>query len=101
MPEGLAVFLKRTRKEEGHVYAAGRGSVDALQRTTVAFRKSLPGVTWGRNALRASALSYRLALTKDAAGTAFEMGNSATVLLVSYMELSAPAVAQEWFAVTP
>ena len=62
-------------------------------------RESLSGVEWGRNALRASALSYRLAQTKDAAATALEMGNSATVLLRDYRELTTPAKAAEWFGV--
>jgi hypothetical protein len=84
---------------EGHVYVAGKGSVDALQKATVGFRRSLAGVTWGKNALRASALSYRLALTKDAAATAFEMGNSPTVLMRDYRELTTRVDAERWFSV--
>lgn len=101
MPEGLAQYLKAVRKDDGFVYASGKGSVDSLQKATVAFRRSLLGVVWHRNALRASALSYRLALTKDAAATAFEMGNSAGVLMRDYRELTTPSVAKEWFSVTP
>ena len=99
MPEGLAQYLKAVRKDDGFVYASGKGSLDSLQKATVAFRRSLLGVAWHRNALRASALSYRLALTKDAAATAFEMGNSAGVLMRDYRELTTPAVAEQWFAV--
>jgi len=101
MPEGLAQYLKAVRKDDGLVYAAGKGSVDSLQKATVTFRRSLLGVAWHRNGLRASALSYRLALTRDAAATAFEMGNSAGVLMRDYRELTTPAVAQEWFSVIP
>ncbi len=101
MPDGLVNSLKPHANQAGHVFGPGKGSVDALQRAMVAFRRSLVGVSWGRNALRASALSYRLALTKDAAGTAFEFGNSAVILLRDYRELTTPAVAQEWFAVSP
>jgi len=101
MPNGLTAYLKVARKDEGHVYASGRGSIDALQRVTVAFRKALVGVAWGRNALRASALSYRLALTRDAAATAHEMGNSATILYRTYAEVVQPAVAEQWFAIQP
>lgn len=101
MPEGLAQYLKAVRKDDGFVYASGKGSVDSLQKATVAFRRSLLGVAWHRNALRASALSYRLAVTKDAAATAFEMGNSATILMRDYRELTTPAVAQEWFGLSP
>ena len=101
MPDGLAEYLKAVRKDDGFVYAAGKGSVDSLQKATVAFRRSLVGVAWHRNALRASALSYRLALTKDAAATAFEMGNSAAILMRDYRELTTPTEAELWFSVTP
>ena len=101
MPECLANYLKAIRRDDGFVYAAGKGSVDALQRTTVDFRRSLAGVAWGRNALRASSLSYRLALSKNAAATALEAGNSATILTRFYAETSQLSVAQEWFAVQP
>ena len=101
MPEGLAQYLKAVRKDDGFVYATGKGSVDSLQKATVTFRRSLLGVAWHRNALRASALSYRLAVTKDAAATAFEMGNSAAILMRDYRELTTPAVAQEWFGLSP
>ena len=99
MPEGLAQYLKAVRKDDGFVYAAGKGSVDSLQKATVSFRRSLLGVPWHRNALRASALSYRLALTKDAAATAFEMGNSAAILMRDYRELTTPTTAEQWFSV--
>ena len=101
MPEGLAQYLKGARKDDGFVYAAGKGSVDSLQKATVTFRRSLGGVAWHRNALRASALSYRLALTRDAAATAFEMGTGAAILMRDYRELTRPTEAELWFSVTP
>lgn len=101
MPEGLAEYLKGARKDDGFVYAAGKGSVDSLQKATVTFRRSLGGVAWHRNALRVSALSYRLALTRDAAATAFEMGTGAAILMRDYRELTRPTEAELWFSVTP
>jgi integrase len=101
IPEGLVNYLKVVKKDDGYVYAAAKGSVDALQKATVAFRRSLLGVAWHRNALRASALSYRLALTRDAAATAFEMGNSAAILMRDYRELTTPTEAELWFSFTP
>jgi integrase len=101
IPEGLVHYLNGTRKTDGFVYASGRGKIDHLQRAEISLRRSLRRVSWGRNALRASALSYRLALTKDASATALEMGNSPTVLLRDYRELTTPATAGEWFAVSP
>ena len=99
LPEGLSGYLRGISKGEGFVYSPGKGSVDALQKATVYFRRSLADVAWGRNALRASALSYRLALTKDAAATAFEMGNSPSILMRDYRELTTAAVAREWFSI--
>ena len=101
MPDGLAQYLNGVRKDEGFVYAAGKGSVDSLQKATVSFRRSLVGVPWHRNAMRVSALSYRLALTRDAAATAFDMGTGAAILMRDYRELTTPAVAQEWFGLSP
>ncbi len=99
VPDGLAGYLRGVSQGEGFVYSPGKGSVDALQKATVGFRRSLFGVSWGRNALRASALSYRLALTRDAAATAFEMGNSPTILMRDYRELTTAFEAKEWFGV--
>lgn len=101
MTEGLAKYLKAAKKPEGFVYESGKGSVDVLQKATAAFKRSLVGVSWHRNALRASALSYRLALSRDAAATAFEMGNSAAILMRDYRELTTPNEAELWFSVTP
>ncbi len=101
IPEGLVEYLKATKKPEGFVYASGKGSVDALQKATVTFKRSLVGVAWHRNALRASALSYRLAISRDAAATAFEMGNSAAILMRDYRELTTPAEAGLWFSTKP
>lgn len=101
MPHVLADYLKSLRPEDGFVYADGSGSVDSLQKALCVFRRSLTGVNWGKNALRASALSYRLALTKNAASTAYEMGNSPTILMASYFEISTEATAAEWFSVAP
>ena len=101
VPEGVAAYLRSVRKPAGYVYPAGRGNVNVLQKAIQHFRQSLRQVAWGRNALRASALSYRLALTKDAAATALEMGNSATILMRDYRELTTPAVAKDWFSVSP
>lgn len=98
IPDGLAGYLREINQGGGHVYLPGKGSVDALQKAMVGFRRSLIGVAWGRNALRASALSYRLASTKDAAGTAFEMGNSAAILMRDYRELTTKADADRWFS---
>jgi len=100
IPDNLLPLLHREKKPDGFIYATGKGKPDAIQKALVGIRKSLRGMTWGRNALRASALSYRLALTKDASATALEMGNSPTVLMRDYRELTTPTQAMEWFGVS-
>ena len=94
----------KERKEAGEAPSAseveGRRT-DALNVALHAVKVACPGIKWGSNALRASALSYRLAETKDAAATALEMGNSPAVLLRDYRELTTGAEASEWFAVNP
>jgi integrase len=101
MPDVLSDYLKPLRTGDGYIFAEGKGSVDSLQKALCVFRRSVAGVSWGKNALRASALSYRLALTKNAASTAYEMGNSPSILMASYFEISTEATAAEWFSVTP
>jgi hypothetical protein len=74
---------------------------DALNVALHAVKAACPEVKWANNALRASALSYRLAETQNAAKTALEMGNSPTVLLRDYRELTTEGDAKEWFEVDP
>ncbi len=59
------------------------------------------GISWVRNGLRHSWCSYRLAVTKNAALTAHEGGNSPQILHKHYNELVTEAEAKEWFAVAP
>jgi integrase len=59
------------------------------------------GFKWGRNTLRHSFISYRLALIKDIAQVAVEAGNSPSVIHKHYLELTSPAEAQEWFEIRP
>jgi integrase len=123
IPETALRYLLSVRKASGAIYPApkvdawvkelketgeapsaseieGRRT-DALNVALHAVKAACPGIKWGSNALRASALSYRLAETKDAAATALEMGNSPAVLLRDYRELTTQTEAQEWFSVDP
>jgi len=59
------------------------------------------GIKWVRNGLRHSWCSYRLALTKNAAQTAHEAGNSPGILHRNYNELVTEAEAAAWFNVIP
>ena len=92
--------LKEAGEAPGASEVEGRRT-DALNVALHAVKAACPGIKWGSNALRASALSYRLAETKDAAATALEMGNSPAVLLRDYRELTTEAEAKDWFSVEP
>lgn len=78
---------------------AGRISVNANNRLP-RLRKRL-GMDWPRNALRNSYGSYHLALYRDAARTAENMGNSRDILFRHYRELATLEEAKAWFSLTP
>jgi len=59
------------------------------------------GVTWKKNALRHSFVSYRLASTNDGAKTALEAGHNQSILFRHYRELVEPRMAEKWFAIMP
>jgi len=56
---------------------------------------------WKRNALRASAISYRVATVGNAYVVAEEMGNSPEVINATYKNLATPRQAAKWFAIDP
>lgn len=123
IPETALRYLLSVRKASGTIFPAPKVDVwvkelkeageapsasevegrrtDALNVALHAVKAGCPEIKWANNALRASALSYRLAETKNAAATALEMGNSPTVLLRDYRELTTEAEAKEWFGVDP
>jgi integrase len=56
---------------------------------------------WPDNALRHSAISYRLAETRDLPRVATEAGNSPAIVQRHYAELVKPDAAKRFFAVVP
>lgn len=58
-------------------------------------------VTWVRNGLRHSFVSYRLAVTHDPARVATEAGNSPSMVHRHYKALVTEAEGREWFALRP
>jgi integrase len=57
---------------------------------------------WPKNALRHSFASYHLALHRNAAATALELGHTETrTLFAHYRELVTPEAAQEYFSILP
>jgi integrase len=58
-------------------------------------------VNWEGNGLRASAISYRLALSSDIKQTALDVGNSPETIQRDYLQLTTKAEAVKWFAIDP
>ena len=56
---------------------------------------------WPHNALRHSAISYRVALEKDLAKIAYESGNSPAIIQRHYNGLASPQTAKAFFSITP
>ena len=59
------------------------------------------GLSWKRNGLRHSYISYRVALVKNVGQVAFEAGNSAQMVHRHYLKVVTEAVAKAWFAIMP
>lgn len=64
-------------------------------------RKSAGLWPWPQNVLRHSRVSYRLAATGDAAGTALEDGHSEAMMHTNYKALATAADAERFFSVLP
>lgn len=93
----LSSWLAPHSKSSGPVWAGtGTDARDARQETAKA-----AGVPWKPNALRHTFISCRLAEVQNAAQVALEAGNSATMIFRHYRELTRPADAKAWFAVSP
>lgn len=76
--------------------AVGR---DVAKYNEMAKRENLPQVPRIKNGLRHSFASYRLAILKDAAAVALEMGNSPRKLFQNYRELVTKEDAKKWFSI--
>ena len=69
--------------------------------TRIAAAAEAAGITWEENLLRHSFGTYRLAVTKNAATVAEEMGNSAGVVRTHYTNVAGPAEATAYWRVAP
>jgi integrase len=104
--DAAAAWLTPLTKPEGHVVHYMRDNwfyVDLAASANRARKKN--GVKgkfkWKRNGLRHSFCSYRLAITRDAAKTSLEAGNSPQMIFRHYRELTSEDEAKEWFNVFP
>jgi|688.fasta_scaffold159518_2 integrase len=122
IPDNAVEWLTPLAQKEGAVWPAGEeyrrpwniarlrcgwgpfqstcAAVNAVQnRMTKAQLKKLRA--WPDNALRHSAISYKLAKTRDLAQVATEAGNSPNMIKQHYDALVKPTAAETWFAIRP
>jgi integrase len=91
----LAEWLRPFRQEAGRVVPFNNIT---LQLSKLAENA---GLNWKRNGLRHSFGSHRLALEKDPAAVAYEMGNSREMIFKHYRRVVTESQAHRWFAVYP
>lgn len=96
--ENLALWLAPLLLPEGPVDPSPTSKATTHRWRRIAERV---GVTWKHNALRHSAISYRLAVVQNPAQVAFESGNSPAMIHRHYKALVTEAQGREWFAIEP
>jgi integrase len=95
MTEPAAAWLSRWKGRSGRVVPFDRPE----QRVwTISDRA---GVSWQRNGLRHSFITYRLAMLKDPVRVAFECGNSPQVIRSNYDAVATEQEGQKWFSIMP
>jgi integrase len=93
--DNLKVWLRTCQKQGGKVVPVEDST------TLIARIVKRAGVEFKKNALRHSAISYRVAQTGDVPRVADESGNSVQVIRTNYLRRVKPAVAQDWFSILP
>lgn len=73
----------------------------ALQNDPATGKPRADLVPWPGNAMRHSAISYRIALERDLPRIAYESGNSPSIIQRHYNGLASPEAARAYFALTP
>lgn len=91
----LQAWLTQLRKESGPIVLVA--NVTNAQVRLIRKVK----IKWKHNALRHSYGSFRLALLKDPAKVAYEMGNSPRMVFAHYRELVTAEEATRWFSIFP
>ena len=96
--DNLLAWLLTAPKRVGSVLPVS----DAIGRDLFVAAREAAGIkTWPADALRHSWVTYRFALTGDAARTAAEAGHDQAVLHRHYRALATKTVAERWFAILP
>ena len=95
LTENLAAWLKPIAKASGPVCE--------FHNLWIVYERMAKraGVEWKRNGLRHSFISYRVAMIKNVPQTAFEAGNSPTMIQRHYLKVVTESMAQAWFDLQP
>jgi integrase len=96
--DNLLAWLMRAPKRTGPVLPL---SIANERDLAVAAREAAGIKQWPVDALRHSWVTYRFALTGDAARTAAEAGHDQAVLHRHYRALATKSEAENWFAIVP
>jgi integrase len=84
-----------------HVKASGPVCTYANLAIVYAHLARRAQVTWKRNGLRHSFISYRAAFTKNVPQVSFEAGNSPAVIYRNYLKCVTESAAKQWFGILP
>ena len=96
MTDNLRAWLAPVAKEKGKLTPPPTSLQQMFRKVT---RKA--DVSWKKNALRHSFISYRCAVTKNVAQVAYEAGNSPAIIHTHYLNCRPEREALAWFAVVP
>lgn len=102
MSDNLIAWLEPWKDAVGPLYQAKTWSaIESAHRRELLRLKKATGLTWDNNALRHSFGSYRLAIIKDEARVALEMGNSVAKVRENYHDPKSEQEAKLYFDVMP
>jgi len=96
IPDNCAAWLAPFVQESGPVCPFERPDKQCFQYVGPAAE-----VTWKRNGLRHSFISYRLATIKNVHQVSLEAGNSPQMVFAHYRQLVTETQANEWFGIVP
>jgi integrase len=103
----LKAWLNQCRKKAGPV-CPFKNVVNQLMKLVAEVNKAMPKnipdkdrMSWKKNALRHSYISYRVAQCADVARVSDESGNSPAIIRSNYLRRVKPNLAKEWFNIMP
>ena len=100
-PEGAVVPFDNVAKQIGWLVEATNEGLQAAAEEAGQSPSKVRPLSWKKNALRHSFISYRVAEIQNVTQTALECGNSPAIIFRHYRELVRPVEAKAWFGIAP